>query len=86
MVVETITLEDIFSSNRLEHIDLLKVHCEGAERAILTHAPQTILDRIDKIAIKHSGRNGAELASFLITRGFEVRRGDREMIYAMRKR
>ncbi|MGZ4905115.1 MAG: FkbM family methyltransferase [Halobacteriota archaeon] len=86
MVVETVTLEDIFSSNRLEHIDLLKVHCEGAERDILMHAPQTILEKIDKIAIKHSGRNDVELEAFLSTRGFEVRRGDREMIYAVRKR
>ncbi len=84
-IVETTTLDDIFSSNGLRHVDLLKMHCEGAERAILTGASQTTLEKIDKIAIKHTGYYDTELEEVLRSRGFEVMRGNREMIYAARE-
>ncbi|MDD1720823.1 MAG: FkbM family methyltransferase, partial [Euryarchaeota archaeon] len=65
VAVETITLGDIFSSNQLEHVDFLKMHCECAELGILTHEPHAVLSKIDTIAIKHSGCNDTELVAFL---------------------
>ncbi len=85
MMVKTITLEDIFSSNRLQHVNTLKLHCEGAEYEILANASQAVLEKIDTIVIKHSGYNCTELGTFLNARGFEVKYGDRDMIYATRE-
>ncbi len=85
IAVKTVTLEEIFLSNQLEHIDFLKMHCECAELDILTHTPDAVLAKVDKIAIKHSGSNDTALVAFLQHKNFEVTSGDREMIYAVRK-
>ncbi len=74
-----------FSSNGLEQVDLLKMHCEGAERDSLTYASRTTLEKIHKIAIKHTAYDDAELEMFLSARGFDVRGGDREAIYAVQE-
>lgn len=47
--VKTITLEKIFSDNRIKHCDLLKIDCEGAEYEIILDTPREILDRIGVI-------------------------------------
>jgi FkbM family methyltransferase len=44
--VESVTLAEVFSSNGLDGIDFLKMHCEGAELDILTHTPQDVFDRV----------------------------------------
>ena len=69
--VETVTLADVFSSNGLDRIDFIKMHCEGAELDILTHSPQDVLDRVGAIVVKYD-RDGAKIADVLTARGFVV--------------
>lgn len=50
--VPTVTLQSIMDDNHLEHIDFLKIDCEGSEWAILTSTPKEYLKRIRKIAME----------------------------------
>jgi hypothetical protein len=74
--VEAITLADVFSQNRIEQCDLMKIDCEGAEVAILTQAPDDVLARVRRMAIEwHGDRTGMPLpqfSDFLAQRGFAV--------------
>jgi FkbM family methyltransferase len=83
--VESVTLADVLSSNGLDHIDFLKMHCEGAELDILTHTPQDVLDRIGAIVVKYA-RDGAKIADVLTARGFVVAWGQRGTLRAVNKR
>lgn len=49
-IVSAVTLEKIFSGNKIKHCDFLKIDCEGGEYDILMSAPLFVLDSIDKIA------------------------------------
>ncbi len=82
--VESVTLKDVLSSNGLNSIDFLKMHCEGAELDILTHTPQNVLDRVGTIVIKYA-RDGAKIADVLTARGFEVTWGKRGTLRAVNK-
>jgi FkbM family methyltransferase len=82
--VESVTLADVFSSNGLDRIDFLKMHCEGAELDILTHTPHDVLDRVGAIVVKYA-RDGAKIADVLTARGFEVTRGQRGTLRAVNK-
>jgi len=82
--VESVTLADVFSSNGLDRIDFLKMHCEGAELDILTDTPQDVLDRTGAIVVKYA-RDGAKIADLLTTRGFEVTWGKRGTLRAVNK-
>ena len=83
--VESVTLADVLSSNGLDHIDFLKMHCEGAELDILAHTPQGVLERVDTIVIKYA-RDGAEIADLLTARSFVVTWGQRGSLCAVNKR
>lgn len=50
--VPTITLQRIMDDNKLEHIDFLKLDCEGAEGSILMSTPTDYFKRIRKIAME----------------------------------
>ncbi len=82
--VESVTLADVFSSNGLDRIDFLKMHCEGAELDILSHTPQDVLDRVGAIVVKYA-RDGAKIADVLTARGFEVTWGRRGTLSAVKK-
>jgi FkbM family methyltransferase len=82
--VESVTLADVLSSNRLERIDFLKMHCEGAELDILAHTPQDVLDRVGAIVIKYA-RDGTKIADLLTARGFVVEWGQRGTLCAVNK-
>lgn len=49
--VELVSLDDIFSDLGIDHIDLLKLDCEGAEYKIIANA-KTKLDHIKKIVME----------------------------------
>ncbi len=83
--VESVTLADVLSSNGLDRIDFLKMHCEGAELDILTHAPQDVLDRVGIILITYA-RDGPEIADLLTARGFLVAWGQRGTLRAVNQR
>lgn len=77
-LVRILTLEDVFDVFAVDHCDLLKLDCEGAEYEILFGTPSAVLERIDHIALEyHEGLNSHspdELVSFLDERGFVVTR------------
>jgi len=52
--VTSLTLEDILQSHGLDHIDILKLDCEGSEFSILDNT--TSLDRIGLIVGEYHGR------------------------------
>jgi FkbM family methyltransferase len=56
--VKTITLEQIFTENKLEKIDFLKIDIEGGEWDIFKNIPEYLLDKIDRIALEIDGVAG----------------------------
>ncbi|WP_109488149.1 FkbM family methyltransferase [Occallatibacter savannae] len=74
--VKMITLSTLFSDCAIEHCDMLKLDCEGAEYDILYSAGRRTLDRVENIAMEyHLGLNQHEprhLAGFLQEEGFRV--------------
>jgi FkbM family methyltransferase len=52
--VQTITLEDILEQHGFDHIDVLKLDCEGSEFSILRNT--TVLDRIGIIVGEYHGK------------------------------
>lgn len=77
--VRGVELAQTLEENGLEHVDFLKLNCEGAEYEILRSVPQTVLDTIDVIRLEYHNldtkeRNGQALARLLTTRGWKVER------------
>ena len=50
--VKTVTLEKIFSSNKISKCDLLKIDCEGAEYEILKNTPANIFKKIKRVVLE----------------------------------
>jgi len=71
LVVDAITLKDVFEQNQIKKCHFLKMDCEGAEYEILLNAPENILSRIGKIALEYH-RGYKELKVFLERNGFLV--------------
>jgi FkbM family methyltransferase len=77
MVVPCTTLREIMEVNRLEHIDLLKMDCEGAEYEILYSTPPSYLARIAEIRMEYHNLDSGErhvdgLKRFFTRSGFTV--------------
>lgn len=53
VAVEALSLNDIFSKNRIRRCDFLKIDCEGAEYDILFNADKAILGKIQRIACEY---------------------------------
>lgn len=53
VLVETRSLASFMDSFDLIHIDMLKMNCEGSEYDILMNAPQTYLQRIQRIRLEY---------------------------------
>jgi FkbM family methyltransferase len=74
--VQALTLGDVFESQGLTRIDLLKLDCEGAEYPILMASPPEVLDRIDRIVMEYHDLdeefNHFRLTAFLEAAGFRV--------------
>ena len=49
------TIESMLEENHLPHVDLLKMDIEGSEYEVLLSTPQTVLLRIDRIALEYHG-------------------------------
>lgn len=77
MVVPCTTLREIMEVNHLEHIDLLKMDCEGAEYEILYSTPPSYLERIAEIRMEYHNLDSRErhvdgLKRFFTRSGFTV--------------
>jgi FkbM family methyltransferase len=77
MVVPCTTLREIMEVNHLEHIDLLKMDCEGAEYEILYSTPPSHLERIAEIRMEYHNLDSHErhvegLKRFFTRSGFTV--------------
>jgi FkbM family methyltransferase len=89
VTVEAVSLPDIFAGHQLGQIDLLKLDCEGAEYDILYRCPDALLQRVKLMAMEtHKGTKANEnteaLCAFLTEKGFTVKRGDKEFVWAWR--
>jgi FkbM family methyltransferase len=77
VTVSSTTLAEIMESNHLEHVDLLKMDCEGAEYEILYAAPASCLERIAEIRMEYHNLDSSErhvdsLKRFFTRSGFTV--------------
>lgn len=77
MDIKAYSLPEIFSSFGFDHVDLMKIDCEGAEYNILYNCPAETFAKIDRLAIEthawvEEGRV-EELMSFLEKQGYSVR-------------
>ena len=77
MVVETLTLGDLFGRNAIDTCDYLKMDCEGAEYDILFHCDPQTLKKIARICMEvHDGVTSyskGDMSKFLAKNGFAVR-------------
>jgi FkbM family methyltransferase len=75
ITLDCITLQDIFTNNKIDTVDLLKMNCEGAEYEIFYNTPQTYLKKINEIRMEFhnvdNNRNNVQhLVEFLELNGF----------------
>ena len=73
---KTVSLKTLFSENKLEKINILKMDCEGAEYDILFNAPAEVIKKIDNIVMEYhniENHNVSEIIDFLKKNGFKVK-------------
>jgi FkbM family methyltransferase len=77
VLVDMVSLQELLASQKWDHVDFLKLDCEGSEYDVLYSAPDTTLDSIQRMAIEtHPGdgpdQNQQALEKFLHGKGFET--------------
>ncbi len=75
VTVPALSLGDAFAQLSIQNCDLLKLDCEGAEFPILLHAPERVLQQIDRIVMEvHDSAEyqRQELVDLLTRAGFRV--------------
>lgn len=76
IMVECLSLEDVFKIDNIRHCDLLKLDCEGAEYDILFNSENKIFDKISNITIEvheiDKYRSPEKMKFFLINKGYKV--------------
>lgn len=74
--VEVITLKDVFSKNRINVCDFMKIDCEGAEYDILMNTPKDLFKKIRKISLEFHeikpDQDHSHLTAFLKGVGYKV--------------
>jgi len=75
--IEVKTLEAIVIENDLDHIDFLKIDCEGAEYSIIESTPAAIFDRVTTIAmefhdLKDENATARNIIQKLTDNGFQI--------------
>lgn len=75
-MIPAITLSEVFAKMNLDHCDLLKLDCEGAEFPILFSVSDELLGKIERIILEYhddaSDYNHQDLANYLSERGYQV--------------
>lgn len=83
--VDVVTLAEILKAEKIEHIDILKIDIEGAEKMLLKGSPKW-LEMVDLILIEmHDGYGFPELEKDLHPAGFVVSRMGSAQAVARRK-
>ncbi len=75
--IKCITVDDIFTTCKIDKIDYLKLDCEGSEHEILLNTSAKTMKKIEKIGMEYHeiGNLTAEgLITFLEKNGFTVKR------------
>lgn len=78
--VECVSLKEVFDKNKIDHCDILKIDCEGAEYEILYNLPEEYFKKIKSIRLEyHNHREnvintGEYLLKFLEKKGFELKK------------
>ena len=75
VTVKAISLEQIFTENKLDHVDFLKLDCEGSEYPIVYDSPPEIWKKIKTIFLEvhnldEDRRNDKSLNTFLHAAGY----------------
>ncbi len=75
--VEVKTLGQFMLENKIEHIDFLKMDCEGTEYAILFNTPPSVFDKVSVISMEFHDMKiekftGNEILKILEDSGFEI--------------
>lgn len=89
--VETITLEKLFEEFGIDHVNLMKLDCEGSEHEILSHPSfKNVADKINTIIVERhqwSGRHPNQLNEALKNAGFTVEQipNQADLVVAKRK-
>lgn len=73
--VPAISLQQIITENNLQHIDLIKVDCEGSEYPIIYETPDEIWEKVTMLTIEvhnldDEKRNADSLYKFLQQKGY----------------
>lgn len=89
VTVRTTTLEAAMDANGMARCDFLKMDCEGAEYAILYSVPDGVLARIRQMVIevhdqRQSPRTRADLKTHLAAKGFRLKDGMHDLLWAWR--
>lgn len=76
LIVQGLSLEDVFERSGIARCNLLKIDSEGAEYSILFNTPGKILNQIERIIMEYhdleAGYTHQDLVSFLTQNGFGV--------------
>lgn len=74
--VKAISIAGVFDQHEIEHLDLIKLDCEGAEYEILMNTSEEFFDKIDRIIMEYhdidENYHHEKLASFLKDMGYTV--------------
>ena len=75
--VKSLTLDEMMKRTQIDHVDFLKLDCEGAEYAILLNTPQEVFNNIHAISmefhdLKDVRYTGQVLRNQLIQLGYQV--------------
>jgi len=77
ILIETVSLKDLFLQNKIQKVDFLKMDCEGAEYDILFNCQKEVLDKIQKISMEYHNINKTyninALKNFMENNGFVVK-------------
>ena len=93
VVINCISLKEVFDSNKIKFCDFLKIDCEGAEYDILFNLPKKYFNKIGMIALEyHNGiykeRNLTDMQILLSDVGFKIKakpvKSDQGLLYAKR--
>jgi FkbM family methyltransferase len=70
--VECVTLKQVLKENSIDHVDYLKMDCEGAEWEILKAIDEETISRIGIIGMEYHLKSREEFVKLLLQLGFSV--------------